>query len=260
MDENPHVQLNQQTGEVLYHSSESQIEIRQLDGRRRMHFGDKAVQACMSLSKSHQLLLPYTKAMLAGLVFIELPKRLLNLGLGGGSFIRFFDKTLPKLLVESVDNSTEVIDLSRRFFEISESSPVHCMNAEDFVADAAANYDVIFCDLFADSAHPDCMFDEAFYLNCHSRLGPSGLLAVNLLITDEAKMVTLLQQVRKHFAVLVLMAVPDHTNTILFAIKQPVVDSEFLVARARQLQADFGIDLTPYIERFMMLASAVDGA
>jgi len=66
----------------------------------------------MSLSKPYQLLLPYTEAMLAGLVIIEQPKRLLNLGLGGGSFLRFFNKTWPKLLVGSVDSRFEVIDLS----------------------------------------------------------------------------------------------------------------------------------------------------
>jgi len=43
-------------------------------------------------------------------------------------------------------------------------------------------------------------------------------------------MITLLQQVRKHFATLVLLAVPDHTKTILFALKQPVVENDFLVA------------------------------
>jgi len=260
MDEHPYEQLNQQAGEVLYHSCDSQIEIRQLGELRWMHFGSNAVQSCMSLSKPHQLLLSYTEAMLAGLVFIEQPKRLLNLGSGGGSLIRFFNKTLPKLLVDSVDSSAEVIDLSRRFFEISESNPLHCMNAEDFVADAAITYEAIFCDLFAGSSHPDCMFDESFYDNCHSRLESAGLLVVNLLITDQAQMIKLLQQVRKHFATLVLMAVPDHTNTILFALKQPVVENEFLVARAHQLQTVFEVNLMPYIERFTMLALAVGEA
>jgi len=245
-------------GEALYSSRIPQIEIRQSDGLRWMHFGDSAVQACMLLDNPHQLQLPYTQAMLAGLVFIEQPQRLLNLGLGGGSFIRFFEKTWPALAVESVDNSADVIALSREFFQVSERSPLHCMNAEAFVAAVEENYDAIFCDLYADNSHPTCMFDEQFYGNCCQSLTSQGMLTVNLLLTDEAEMINLLQTVRKHFPIVVLMGVPDHANTLLFALKQPVADSEFLMSRVQQLQADFQLDLMPYVEQFNILAAPVD--
>jgi len=250
--------LSALSGETLYSSHIPQIEICQLDGLRWMHFGDSAVQACMSLDAPHQLLLAYTQAMLAGLVFIEQPQRLLNLGLGGGSFIRFFEKTWPALAIESVDNSADVIALSREFFQVCEGSPLHCMSAETFVAAAEANYDAIFCDLYADNNHPACMFDEQFYGNCYQSLTAQGMLAVNLLLTDEAEMINLLQAVRKHFPIVVLMAVPDHTNTILFALQQPVADSEFLMSRVQQLQADFQLDLMPYVEQFNILAAPVN--
>jgi len=250
--------LSALAGEALYSSRIPQIEICQLDDLRWMHFGDSAVQACMSLDDPHQLLLPYTQAMLAGLVFVDQPQRLLNLGLGGGSFIRFFEKLWPALVVESVDSCADVITLSRKFFQISQRSALHCMRAEAFVAKAEANYDAIFCDLYADNSHPACMFDEQFYGNCRHCLTSQGMLTVNLLITDEAEMIDLLQAVRKHFPVVVLMAVPDHTNTLLFALQEPVGDSEFLVSRVQQLQADFQLDFMPYVERFNILSAPID--
>jgi|GEM_PF-3013610 len=72
-------------------------------------------------------------------------------------------------------------------------------------------------------------------------------------------MVKLLQKVRKHFATLVLLGVqtaPIH----FFALKKPIVENEFLVARLHQLQMGFEVDLMPYLERFTMLASPVGEA
>lgn len=252
-------QLIPQAGQQLHHSRDPDITIRQSNEMRWMHFADSAVQACMLLREPHKLLLPYTQAMLSGLVFIEQPERLLNLGLGGGSFNRFFAQALPLLEVESVDSSAEVIELSQRFFVMPENSTVHCSHAEVFVAKTTEQYDVIFCDLFSADGHPDCMFDAAFYADCCRSLGTAGVLAVNLLVTDEAQMINLLQQVRRHFPTVVLLAVPEHANTILFALKQTVIDQAFVIKRAQQLSAAFDMELAAYLERFVMLTATADG-
>ena len=230
------------------------IEIRQFNRIRWMHFGDGAVQGCMSLDSPHQLLLAYTQAMLAGFLFVDQPQRLLNLGLGCGSFVRFFQAKLTTLQVDSVDHCEQVIGLAKRYFQVAETSPVCCETAEAFVAASQLSYDVIFCDLHANNGHPDCMFDASFYGNCYDRLSEHGVMAVNLLLTDEQNMRVLLQAVREHFETLVLMAVPDHKNTLLFAIKQPLTAEQELISRAQKLQSDFDLDLSPYITQFKVLA------
>lgn len=232
------------------------IEIRQFNHIRWMHFGDAAVQGCISLDSPPQLLLAYTQAMLAGFLFVDQPRRLLNLGLGCGSFVRFFQEKLPALQVDSVDHCEQVIEFAKYYFRVSETSPVYCETAEAFVAASQLSYDVIFCDLHANNGHPDCMFDASFYGNCYDRLSAYGVMAVNLVLTDEQEMLVLLQAVREHFHTLVLMAVPDHKNTILFAIKQPLAAEHVLILQAQKLQSVFDLDLSPYITQFRVLAGA----
>lgn len=232
------------------------IEVRQLDRVRWMHFGNDAVQGCMLLDSPHQLVLIYTQAMLAGLLFVDSPQRLLNLGLGCGSFDRFFRTMLPALKVDSVDHCEQVINFAKRYFQMEENRSVVCESAEVFVATSDSFYDVIFCDLHTGDGPPSCLFDAAFYNNCYERLCAHGVMVINLLITDENEMLVLLQAVNKHFDTLALMAVPDHKNTILFAIKAPFPDEQVLVSRAQQLQPVIQLDLSPYITQFRVLAGA----
>jgi len=100
------------------------------------------------------------------------------------------------------------------------------------------------------------MFEAHFYGNCYERLSEHGVMAINLVLTDEQDMLALLQAVRKSFATLVLMAVPDHTNTIVVAIKQPLAQEQVLVSRAQKLQPVFDLDLSLYIGQFKVLAGA----
>lgn len=253
-------QLKVLFGDALYTSVSDvrYIEIRQLNRIRWMHFGDDAVQGCMSLDTPHQLLLSYTQAMLASFLFVDPPQRLLNLGLGCGSFDRFFKTMLPALKVDSVDHCEHVIELAKRYFKVAKNSSVVCETAEVFVAASPLVYDVIFCDLHVGNAHPDCLFDAGFYGNCYKRLSEQGVMAINLLLTDEKKMLVLLQAVREHFDTLVLMAVPDHKNTILFAIKAPLQEEHVLISRAQQLQSVVKLDLNPYIAQFKVLAGAFE--
>ncbi|MEH6358767.1 MAG: hypothetical protein V7745_07240 [Pseudomonadales bacterium] len=250
--------LTASSGCVLYTSSSPDkfIEVRQLNRTLWMHFGDDAVQGCMSLDHPYQLLLLYTEAMLASFLFVGSPQRVLNLGVGCGSFERFFQTKLPGLQIDSVDSCQQVIELAKRFFKVARKKPLICEHAETFVTAGQASYDVIFCDLHADNSHPACLFDSIFYGNCYERLSTDGVMVVNLLLTEQSQMLKLLQTVREHFDTLVLMAVPNHKNTLLFALKGPFPDEQAMLLRAKQLLPVFGVDLKPYIDQFKVFSAA----
>lgn len=250
------------SGDVLYSSNSHGrfIEIRQSNRFLWMHFGDDAVQGCMSLDSPHQLQLAYTEAMLVSFLFVDQPQRLLNLGVGCGSFERFFQTRLPGLQVDSVDNCQQVIALAKRYFQVAETRRLICEPAETFMAAAQASYDVIFCDLHADNNHPACLFDSGFYGNCYERLTHDGVMVVNLLLTDQQQMLNLVQVVREHFDTLVLMAVPNHKNTILFALKVAFPEEPTILLRAQQLLPVFGVDLKPYIDQFKVFSATAEKA
>ena len=70
---------------------------------------------------------------------------------------------------------------------------------------------------------------------------------INLLLTDQQRMLEVLKAVRNSFEFLVLMAVPDHKNTISFALKQPPAEKEVLMTRVLQLQDVLDLNFLSYL-------------
>jgi spermidine synthase len=196
--------------------------------------------------------------MLACFLFVDKPQRMLNLGVGCGSFERFFQNRLPELHVDSVDSCQQVIELVKRYFHVTATKRMICETAEKFLAADQTSYDVIFCDLHADNRHPACLFDSVFYGNGCDSLSDHGVMVVNLLLTDETQMLELLQAAREHFDTLVLMAVPNHKNTLLFALKAPLPEGQSMLFRAQHLLPVFDVDLNPYIGQIKIFSAITE--
>ena len=77
-------------------SREVTVEVSEQDGIRSMHLGSDTVQSSMRLDDPSALVLSYTRAMMAFLLFRPRPAHLLMLGLGGGSLPKFVYKHFPE--------------------------------------------------------------------------------------------------------------------------------------------------------------------
>src|SRR3954469_22145667 len=86
------------------------------NGRRRfLHFDFGAIQSAMELSNPQRLTLAYTRKMMAFLLFNRSPKRILLLGLGGGSLAKFCYRNLPYALLTAVEVNQDVIAMRDEF-------------------------------------------------------------------------------------------------------------------------------------------------
>src|SRR3954465_3922513 len=86
------------------------------NGRRRfLHFDFGAIQSAMELENPQRLALAYTRKMMAFLLFNRSPKRILMLGLGGGSLAKFCHVNLPEASLTTVEVSRDVISLRNEF-------------------------------------------------------------------------------------------------------------------------------------------------
>src|SRR3954468_242592 len=86
------------------------------NGRRRfLHFDFGAIQSAMELSNPLRLALAYTRKMMAFLLFNASPRRILLLGLGGGSLAKFCYFNLPDASLTAVEVSEDVIALRDQF-------------------------------------------------------------------------------------------------------------------------------------------------
>jgi spermidine synthase len=76
--------------------------------RRFLHFDFGAIQSVMELSNPVRLALAYTRKMMAFLLFNRTPKRILLLGLGGGSLAKFCYANLARRIAHGHRRSTRM--------------------------------------------------------------------------------------------------------------------------------------------------------
>jgi spermidine synthase len=132
-------------------------------------------QSGMDLMRPERLVFLYERLMLIAFALVERPQKALLLGLGGGAMCRHLSAYLGDIAVTVVEHDSAVIDLARRFFHVQQ--PVRLADAQEVVAQAGQEYDVILADLYdgrgAVGVSPD------FWKNCARALRPGGCLAVN---------------------------------------------------------------------------------
>ena len=160
-------------------SPQNSVVIRECDGLRWLTLDGDLVQSLMLVDAPTRLVLPHHLAMLLALLWCPQPRRVLNLGFGGGAFERFFAAQLPACVLESVEINSRLVELARRFFALAALPAIHVADAADYVASAAPGFDLALCDLFTDETHPDCLFDPYFYADLRRCIAPHGALALN---------------------------------------------------------------------------------
>jgi spermidine synthase len=229
------------------------VEIRELGSQRWMHFGGEAIQSLIDLDHPELPVLAYTRAMLASLLFNPNPSRLLNLGVGGGSFERFFHTKMPHLELTSVESNPVVIDLVRRFFQFPTEPKVIIDHADHFLSTQHECFDIVLCDLFDRASHPPCLRDSNFYQHALQSLTDEGVLALNLLPANQPELLNILLAVRRSFDWVRVLDIPDHRNILLFCLRQQGPNTEILEARAQNLKQQWGVDLTEIPQRLQRL-------
>ena len=79
------------------------IQVVERGSHLELRFGNHIVQSARSLHAPDVLVLDYTRAMMAGLLFAPRPERVLHFGLGGGSLAGFLHNHLPFLRQQVVE-------------------------------------------------------------------------------------------------------------------------------------------------------------
>lgn len=82
---------------------------------RFLHFDFESVLSAMHLEDPEKLCLPYTRKMMAFLLFNRRPKRILLLGLGGGSLAKFCYRRLHSTAVTVIEINAAILALREEF-------------------------------------------------------------------------------------------------------------------------------------------------
>ncbi len=167
------------------------ILVHELDGQRCMKFGihDAGRQSCMSLSNPETLVFEYTRMLLGALYINPNPRRILVIGLGGGSVPGALQTLFPAATLDCVEIDAAVAEVATEFFQFkpARNTKVHVQDGRVFVKRAAqkrAAYDLIILDAFDHMYVPEHLLTKEFLLEVRALLSPDGVLAANTFTTS----------------------------------------------------------------------------
>lgn len=143
-----------------------------------------ALQSCMLKADHDRLVFEYSRAVMAGLLAVPNPKRILVLGLGGGSIPRVYRKLLPSVPVDVVEIDEAVVQVAEQWFDFKAGGTVkvHLKDGRQFVKQAGVfgqRYDLIVLDAFNGDYIPEHLMTKEFLEECKRILAPNGVLVAN---------------------------------------------------------------------------------
>jgi spermidine synthase len=220
---------------------------------RRLHFTNEATQSAMLFSDPDALISQYTRKMMAFLLFNQNPKRIVMIGLGGGSLAKFCYRHLYRSHITVVEIDEDVIALREEF----------CIPKDDdrfrVVHDDGARYlqtlqeqiDVLLIDAFDADGIALSLASSGFYSCAARQLEENGLLVMNFWGPRERYVDNLVQARAAFGDSLLLVPVAGDANVLLFAFKQapPQSITDELEALAQRLQMRLLLDFPRYLRR-----------
>jgi spermidine synthase len=155
------------------------------DGTQRYMDFENLRQSAMLLKDPWELRLRYTRFLSLALTLTPEPKRILILGLGGGSFPKKLYRDIPDVVVDVVDIDPEVIAIAKQHFLVPEDARMHlhAMDGRRFVQETRERYDLIFLDAYNSDTIPFHLTTREFYREIQARLAPGGVVVSNIIGT-----------------------------------------------------------------------------
>ena len=168
-------------------SDYNDIYVMQKGSKREMWFrkkNDLFLQSRIDINKLDTLVLIYTKMLTSALLLQPAPSSVLILGLGGCALSNFLARLYPHSVVDVVEIDRKVIDISKKFFYLNETSnyKVHHEDGRRFIQKMSGkkSYDLIYLDAFKSGSIPFHLKTIEFYEDVSRVLSSRGVVGSNL--------------------------------------------------------------------------------
>jgi spermidine synthase len=174
-----------QSGYTIVHTKDSQyhrIAVVDDDTARYLRF-DSSFQSGMYLDDPYKTRFGYSDYLQLPFAYRPQTKRVLYIGLGGGSAPKRTWRDFPDVQVDVVELDPEVVNVAYRYFELPRD-PRLKVDVEDgrrFLAGHDGPWDAIVIDAFYSDSIPFHLATREFLELAQSRLAPGGTVATNII-------------------------------------------------------------------------------
>jgi spermidine synthase len=222
-------------------------------GVRSLHIASDTIQSSMRITRPNDLELAYTRSMMGFLLFHPGPRRVLLVGLGGGSLAKFIYHRMPEAVSEVLEINPDVVSIARRYFQVPASDErftIRVCDGAEFIARDGPCYDAILVDGYDGDSLVGELSSRAFFENCLRRLDAGGVLVVNLWGSDR-KFNDYLERIEAAFpAGTLCLPAEKPGNIAAFAFRDTPGNSRWdeLEPRARELEALYGLEFGRFVK------------
>ena len=233
------------------------VEVLEWGGRRLLRFDNHCVQSRMDLDDPIRLELPYSRHMMACLLLLDTPHRILMVGLGGGSLVKFLLHYFPACQTEVVECHGGILSLAREFFLLPTTKrlQVHIADGAEFIRQAVppqGGYDLILVDAFDHRGMARSVYAQAFFAGIRRLLAPEGVMAVNLTRGEHELYKQMLGIIENHFSQSILRLPVKHSqNEIVFGCNRVKAWGDWTqpLLRAQRLPAGMALEFSDFLLR-----------
>jgi spermidine synthase len=256
-------------------SSESALLKRLIDGTydkpfiedcgplRYLHFDLDNVQSVMRHDDPDALCLAYTRKMMTFLLFNAEPRRILLLGLGGGSLAKFCYRHLPGAQITVLEIDPNVLALREEFqvppdderFRVVQGDGVAYIGgcAPRTNSERPAREDVILVDACDRDGLSPTLAAPDLYANLRRRLAVGGVLVMNVCGEPE-EIESHIARIRGVFGERLISQPPKEDGNLIvmgFRTEPSEWDGAELDRRARRLEERFGLAFPRYVRQLV---------
>jgi spermidine synthase len=222
-------------------------------GLRFLHFDLDKIQSLMRCDEPDTLCLRYTRKMMAFLLFNPRPRRILILGLGGGSLAKFCYRHLPSAIITAVEIDPHVMALRDEFGVPPDDERFRVLQDDGirYVALHGPRQGVILVDTYDCHGAAPGLTSAQFYLNARRRLTLGGVLVMNI-HGDTHERANQFARVRDAFGKrMIALPVREDGNLIVLAFRTDGAVRNW-VGRQRlalELEERFGLNFPRYVRK-----------
>ena len=196
-------------------------------------------ESVSNLLDPDDLPLRYAQVMTIAAVYPEAPRKILMLGLGGGSISTYLGRFMPEAAITTVEIDPGVITAAKTYFGLRETERMryHAGDGRVFLNRNGELYDLILLDAYRGGYVPFHLLTREFYTLVKHRLTPGGVAAFN--VHDGSKLyASTVKTLGEVFAALDLYA--TGVGEVIAVASTSPLDPQTLERRAAALQQRHG--------------------
>jgi spermidine synthase len=208
--------------------------------------GSKYPDSAVKVGNPDHIEFEYVQAITVALALAGEPKRILVVGLGGGTLPSFLRKHYPAMVIDTVDIDPDVVDVAKKFFGFREDAMMrtYVEDGRQFIENCRAPYDIIFLDAYGSENIPYHMATKEFLEAVRRAAAPKGVVASTILwAADNLLHDDMVRTYQEVFGSVYIVATKYGPGEIVLAMpgNTPVMRAN-LARRASQLSKDHKLD------------------